>query len=218
MDEVSERLLDFYRARGLGSKLGMGWRPAVLVVDLQRGFTDSASSLGGDLDDVVGFTRQVVDAAHRAGRPAFFTTIVYDLAVSNGGLWPKKVPGLKELVEGTPWIEIDARTGFDPARDTLIRKQYASAFFATPLASLLTAQQCDSVVVCGATTSGCVRASVVDAIQYGFNPQVVLEAVGDRAQAPHEANLFDMMAKYADLLTTQEASDYLKSAQTNRGG
>ena len=190
----------FYAARGCGGAAGFGRRPAVVVIDLVNAFTDPASPLGSDLDAVVADTRRVLDAAREAGLPIVFTTVAYDGASAQAAaVFMAKIPSLRTLVAGTHAVEVDARLGRQPT-DTVLVKQFASGFFGTALASLLTAEACDTIVICGATTSGCVRATAVDAIQHGFRPIVPRECVGDRAQAPHDANLFDIQQKYGDVV------------------
>jgi nicotinamidase-related amidase len=139
-----------------------------------------------------------------------FTTIGYEPSLKDGGLWLQKVPSLGELQVGGRWVEIDPR--LEPGTDeTIVLKKGASAFFGTNLASILISQQVDSVILCGATTSGCIRATAIDLLQYGYPTLVPRECVADRAQAPHEANLFDINAKYADVVSVEEALAYVES-------
>ena len=190
-------------SEGFGGDLGFGARPAVVVVDLVNGFTDPASPLGGDLDAVVESTRTLLDAAREAAVPVLFTTVVYDDANERAAeVFLRKVPALAVLRPGSRWIEVDARLGRRDG-EPVLPKAFASAFFGTPLASMLAGR--DTLVVCGATTSGCVRATVVDALQHGLAPVVPRECVGDRWEAAHEANLFDMQAKYGDVVPLSEA-------------
>ena len=195
----------FYRERGFGGTAGFGRRPALLVIDLVNGFTDPAAPLGSDLDSVVAATRTLIDACRDKALPIVFTTVAFDSARSQAAaVFMAKVPSLKMLVAGSHAVQIDPRLGFQPS-DTLITKQFASSFFGTALSSLLAAEGCDTVLVTGATTSGCVRATAVDAVQHGYRPVVPRECVGDRAQAPHDANLFDIQQKYGDVVTLDEA-------------
>ena len=190
-------------SEGFGGDLGFGARPAVVVVDLVNGFTDPASPLGADLDAVVESTRALLDAAREAAVPVLFTTVVYDDANERAAeVFLRKVPALAVLRPGSRWIEVDARLGRRDG-EPVLPKAFASAFFGTPLASMLAGR--DTLVVCGATTSGCVRATVVDALQHGLAPVVPRECVGDRWEAAHEANLFDMQAKYGDVVPLSEA-------------
>jgi nicotinamidase-related amidase len=201
----------FYAARGFGGAAGFGRRPAVVVVDLIRAFTDPSSPLGSDLDDVVAATRRVLDAARARELPILFTTVAYDAASAQAAaVFMAKIPSLRTLVAGTPAVEVDPRLGPQPS-DTLLVKQFASSFFGTALSSLLVAEACDTLIICGATTSGCIRATAVDAVQHGFRPIVPRECVGDRAQAPHEANLFDIQQKYGDVVGVEDVLAALRA-------
>jgi len=206
-DEEARRV---YAAARLGEAVTMGDRPAVLVVDFSCGFTDPECALGSDLTAEVEATRRLLDAARAKGLPVIFTTIGYEPSLRDGGLWLQKVPTLGDLQVGGRWVEIDPR--LEPREDeTIVLKKGASAFFGTNLASILVSQGIDSVVLCGATTSGCIRATAIDLLQYGFPAMVPRECVGDRAQAPHEANLFDIQAKYADVVSLDDALAYVES-------
>jgi maleamate amidohydrolase len=201
---------DIYARAGFGQRAPRGRRPAILVVDLSRGFTESRWPTGSDLTPVVSATDRLLDAAHATQIPVVFTTIAYSQAEIDGGCaWLRKAPGLGILREGSELIEIDPRLR-RRASDAVVVKQGASAFFGTPVAAMLTARGVDSVIVCGATTSGCVRASCVDAVQYGFSLLVPRECVGDRATGPHDANLFDIDAKYGDVISVDEAIDHIQ--------
>jgi maleamate amidohydrolase len=199
-----------YAKAGLGESVTLGRRPAVLVVDFSCGFTDPECPLGSDLGAEVEATRRLLDTARARGVPIVFTTIGFDPSLKDGGLWLQKVPTLAALQLGGKWVDIDPRLG---AREdeTVIVKKGASGFFGTNLASVLVSQGVDSVILCGATTSGCIRATAIDLLQYGWPTIVPRECVGDRAQAPHDANLFDIQAKYADVVSVEDAAAYLES-------
>jgi nicotinamidase-related amidase len=197
-------------AGGFGGGAGFGSRPAVLVVDLLKGFTNPESPLGANLDVVVESTRRLLDCARGARVPVIFTTVVYDEANERAAaVFLRKVPALGVLRPGSRWIEVDGRLG---RRDDepVLAKAFASAFFGTPLSSMLAGF--DTLVVCGASTSGCVRATVVDAVQHGLAPVVPRECVGDRWPAAHEANLFDIEAKYGDVVSLSEVLDAVQQA------
>lgn len=198
----------YERAR-LGGSITLGERPSVLVVDFSLGFTDPESTLGADLTAEVEATRRLLDAAREKGTPIVYTTIGFEPSLVDGGLWLQKVPALAELQLGGRWVEIDPRLG-QRDDETVVLKKGASAFFGTNLASILIAQRVDTVVLCGATTSGCVRATAIDLLQYGFPTLVPRECVGDRAEGPHEANLFDIHAKCADVVSVDAALEYLE--------
>ena len=205
-----EQAREVYGKAGLGQAVTLGRSPAVLVVDFSCGFTDPACTLGSDLSAEVEATRRLLDAARAKGLPVVFTTIGYEANGKDGGLWLQKVPALGDLLLGGHWVELDPRLG---AREdeTVIVKKGASGFFGTNLASVLVSQHVDSVILCGAMTSGCIRATAIDLLQYGFPTLVPRECVGDRARAPHEANLFDIQAKYADVVGLEEALAFVES-------
>lgn len=197
-----------YRRRRIGARVGFGRRPAVVVVDLSRGFTDPRSPLGSDLDHVVHATSLLLGAARRRGVPVFFTTVAYEPDFRDGGVFVEKVPALKMLVRGSAWTEIDPRLAPLPG-EPVLEKPYASAFFATDLHQRLQQRGVDTLIVAGATTSGCVRATAVDGLQHGYRVIVPAECVGDRHPLPHEANLFDIDAKYGDVVSLAEVIAHL---------
>jgi maleamate amidohydrolase len=203
MTGAGEQVREVYRNAGFTGGFRMGERPAVVVVDFCRGFTDPACPLGSDSTAEVMRTRVLLDAARQRGVFVVFTTISYDEGARATTTWLRKVPSLAELASGSPWVEIDPRLGCREA-EPVVAKGGASAFFGTPLQAMLVAQRIDTVLVLGATTSGCVRASVVDSVQHGFPTFVVTDCCTDRSAGPHEANLFDMTAKYADACTAEE--------------
>lgn len=198
-----------YQHAQLGHKLGYGKRPAIIVVDFQIGFTaPERSPLAGNLDAEVAATNTLITAARKKQVPVIFTVVGYDPhRQDDAGLWPEKAPSLRLLTLGSELVDLDPRLNRAP-EDLVIVKKYASGFFGTYLASTLTMKAVDTVVVTGCTTSGCVRATVMDALAHGFRPIIPAEAVGDRAQEPHEANLFDIGSKYGDVVSTQEVIDY----------
>jgi maleamate amidohydrolase len=205
---MSDDTREVYERARLGGSLEPGKSPAVLVVDFSRGFTDPACSLGADLTPEVAATRRLLDAARERSLPVIFTTIGFEANLKDGSLWLKKAPALAELQVGGKWVEIDERLG--RRRDeTVILKKGASAFFGTNLPSILVSQGVDTVLLCGATTSGCIRATAVDLLQYGYPTLVPQECVGDRARAPHEANLVDIQAKYADVVPLESVLRYV---------
>ena len=207
-ERAVEDILAEYRDKGLAGELGFGRRPAILVVDFIVGFTDPASPLGADLEREVDATRRLLDVARARRVPVFFTTTSYGPDCRDAGYFLRKVPSLETLQQGSRWVEIDPRFERRPV-ETIVDKKYASAFFGTALASTLRALSVDTVLICGCTTSGCVRASVVDALQHGFRPIVPRQCVGDRAPEPHRANLLDIDGKYGDVVELEVALDYL---------
>ena len=209
MDDETRRL---YEERGLGRRQGAGTRPALVVVDLNYGFTDPESPLHCDTEDAVAANVRLLEAGRAGGCPIAFTTLEYD----EGGqkvarAFIDKVPALLVLAPGSRWSQIDARIAPRPG-EPILMKLFASAFFGTPLSAMLAAAHCDTLVVTGASTSGCVRATVVDGLQNGYRVVVPREAVADRATGPHEAALFDIDAKYGDVLSTDETVELLANA------
>ncbi|WP_185984633.1 isochorismatase family protein [Aureimonas mangrovi] len=197
-----------YDRAGFGANVPRGSRPAVLVVDFSYGFTDTQYPTAAEMGAEIEATRRLTDFARRAGMPVVYTTIAYRPAERDSLPWLKKAKGMAALMVGTRLIEIDARAGMQD-EDALIVKHGASAFHGTNLAALLTGAKVDTLVVTGATTSGCVRASVVDAVQCGFNVLVPADCCADRASAPHEANLYDMQQKYADVTDSADVLAWL---------
>ena len=192
------------RFEGFHGRAGFGEKPALVVVDVNRGFTDPASPLVCDLDECVAAIARLLEAFRADGLPVVFTTVVYDgLGKQAAAVFIEKVPALLVLEPGSPWVEIDPRIA--PVEgEPVLSKHFASAFFGTTLASVLASAGVDTVVVTGASTSGCVRATALDAMQHGYRVVVPREAVGDRNQAAHEANLYDLDTKYADVVSFED--------------
>jgi maleamate amidohydrolase len=190
---------DYLRA-GFGALLPFGAHPALLLVDVVQAYVVPHSPLFAPaFVEALEPNRRLVTAARAAGVPVFFTGVVYDAQGRDGGLFFRKVPALRSFIAGSPLGAFTA--GLEPRADeTVVTKQYASAFFGTSLASTLRACGIDTLLITGFSTSGCVRASALDALQHGFAPFVVREACADRDAGPHEANLFDLQAKYAEVI------------------
>jgi len=201
---------DEQRHDGFHGRAGFGQSPALIVVDMNVGFTDPASPLVCDLEDVVDTIRKLLDEARRAELPVVYTTVSYSEGDKRtAATFIDKVPALLTLEAGSRWAEIDPRIAPRPD-EPMLNKLFASAFFGTPLASLLASAGCDSLIVTGASTSGCVRATVVDALQHGYRPIVPREAVGDRNPDAHEANLYDIDAKYGDVVSVDDVVAHLE--------
>ena len=196
---------------GFGGRGGFGRSPALVVIDMTLGFTDPESPLACDLDGPVSEIQKLLEAARQAEIPVVFTTVAYrESDKLTAAAFIDKVPALLTLEAGTRWAEIDPRLA-PGEREPVLNKLFASGFFGTGLSSLLTAAGVDTLIITGASTSGCVRATAVDALQYGFRPVVPREAVGDRNPDAHEANLYDVDAKYGDVVRVQEVLDYLRA-------
>jgi maleamate amidohydrolase len=200
---------EMYKQRGFANRIGFGLQPALLIIDFIKAFTDSSCPLGSNLDGEIAATNKLLREFRRLKLPIHFTTTAYEDGFASAGVFIKKVPSLAHLKLGSNLIEIDER--IKPQTGEVVwLKQYASAFFGTSLAAALTAARTDTVLIAGCTTSGCVRASAVDACQNGFRAVVVRECVGDRSAAAHEQNLADLDAKYADVVAIGETLDYLQ--------
>lgn len=185
-------------------RIGFGHRPALILIDFVEAYFDRESPLYAGVEDTLAAAIELRDAARAAGVPVIYTNVVFHPSMRDGGRFAQKVGVLTSFIQGSAmgnWPK-----GLEPNADELVvSKQYASAFFGTSLASTLTAAGHDSLIITGVTTSGCIRASCIDACQHGFIPIVVEEAVGDRHEEVHRANLFDMNAKYGDVVSLAEA-------------
>ncbi len=191
--------------RGFAGRMGFGQRPALVIVDIVKGFTDPAAPLGAEMAGQIEATNRLIAAARAARAPTIFSTIRYDDPdLADAGVWRRKIDGLATLIDGLDGSEIDPRLDRRPGDGFLVKK-FASCFFGTDLASRLITSAIDTLIVVGCTTSGCVRATVVDACQYGFRPIVVRDAVFDRLEASHRQSLIDIELKYGDVLDLDEA-------------
>jgi nicotinamidase-related amidase len=191
-----------------GARVGLGEQPALLVIDLINAFTDPETELGAAFDSVVEQTRRLLVAFREADLPRYFTTVGYQDSYGDAGRFVEKVPALRELREGTDAVAVDDR--LEPERDErVLLKKYASAFFGTDLETELSTHRVDTLVLAGVTTSGCIRATAVDSLQHGYRTIVPREAVGDREDDPHRANLYDIDTKYGDVVPTDDVLAYL---------
>ncbi|MFN3348040.1 isochorismatase family protein [Pseudorhodoplanes sp.] len=207
---VSQDTIAVYKRQNIGNPSGFGSAPALLIVDFVNGFNDPALFGGGNIAQAIERTKALLAAARQAGIPVVFTRIVYADDGSDASVFTRKMPGLLALTETAPAAQIvDALAPL--AGEYIIRKTQPSAFFGTGLVGWLTQKRVDTVLLTGCTTSGCVRASAIDSMSHNFRTIVVTDCVGDRAIAPHNANLFDMGQKYADLMTGDEVAARLQS-------
>jgi nicotinamidase-related amidase len=212
IDEHLRGMRERLEARGFGGRVGFGGHPALLVVDFVRGFTDERTPLGSDFAAEVDAGRRLVDGARAAGAPVLFS-----IPLEEAGLWSRKIPANDLLVEGSEWVVIDERLAPAPA-DLILPKRYASCFFGTDLATRLVSRGVDTLLIAGCTTSGCVRATAVDACSLGLHTIVVEDAVGDRAALSHRAALFDIDAKYGDVVTLAAGLRYLAEIGADQPG
>jgi maleamate amidohydrolase len=200
---MSEDLHDNY-AGAFDGHLRAGDKVALLIVDVVMAYLDPQSNLYAKAEAALASNERLLAAAHHAQVPVVFTNVVYQAGGADGGQFFRKVPALRAFLAGSPMGAFPAtlQPGVD---DIVVTKQYASAFFGTSLASTLHAMGVDTLLITGFSTSGCVRASALDALQHGFAPFVVRDACADRHPGPHEANLFDLQAKYADVIDETQA-------------
>ena len=190
-------------------RVDLGKKPGLILVDMINGFTDSACALGTDCPDVVAANKTLLDAWRAKGLPVYFTTVVFHHE-NQAKVFRQRVDALNVLTPDSHWVKVDS--ALEPIEgETLIEKRWASSFFKTDLDERMRAEGCDSAVVTGLTTSGCVRATVVDALQSDYPTWVPEEAVGDRNPDAHKANLFDMNAKYAEVVKMDEVLSHLKT-------
>ncbi|MFN8185549.1 MAG: isochorismatase family protein [Gaiellales bacterium] len=200
---------DPWVARGYGqARIEPGERPAVLVVDLQYAFTDPAFEFGGAelIERATVNTARLLPVARAAGVPVFHTVVEWR-DEQELGLWTIKLPPCAKITPGSRWAQVDRRLWDDS--DVLVPKKWPSFFHGTPLISLLTAAHRDTVIVTGCTTSGCVRATTVDAFSYGFRTLLPEDCIGDQGRDAHESNLRDVHRRYAEVTTSAEVIDYL---------
>lgn len=197
-------------AKAFDGHLEFGKHPALLIVDFVMAYLDPASPLYAGVEDALECNIRLLAAVRQAGIPVIFTNVVYEPGGADGGLFYKKIPALKAFDRGSPLGQfpptLQPRDG-----EAVISKQFASAFFGTALDEKLRDMGVDTLLISGLSTSGCVRATALDALQHGFAPFVVREACGDRHPAPHDNNLFDLQAKYAEVISLEQALDLLES-------
>lgn len=209
---MSEDLSANYKG-AFGKRIGYGKKPGLIMIDFVEAYFDKSCGLYAGVEETLASALRLQAVARQANVPVIYTNVVYHKNALNGGRFYQKSMTLHNFLEGSPmgaWPK-----GLEPADDELvISKQYPSAFFGTSLASTLTSWGIDTLIHTGVSTSGCIRATCVDCCSYGFIPIIVREAVGDRHPAPHEANLFDMDAKYGDVVTEADVTAYLKTLGT----
>jgi maleamate amidohydrolase len=211
-DATPDDLLANYK-KAYDNRIGFGKRPALILVDFVRAYFDESCELYADVQPELDSALRIRDAARSAGIPVIYTNVEFDSAGLMGGRFFQKAMPLRNFLKGSPmgaWAD-----GLVPAdNEIVVTKQYASAFFGTSLASALTTMGIDTLIITGVTTSGCIRATCLDSCQHGFIPIVVADACGDRHPDPHNANLFDMHAKYGDVVSEAEVMTYLGELET----
>lgn len=207
---------NFFEKRGFGQPIGFGKSPALLVIDVMKAFTDESFPLGSCMDNEVLQICSLLKTARKVRIPIIFTSVQYDKQdLKNAGLWIKKIKGNEDLLVGTPTVEIDTRLNVQENEHLLIKK-YASCFFGTDLIPKLNYYRVDTLIICGCTTSGCVRATAVDAISYGYRPIIGKEAVADRSESAHRQSLQDLALKYADVVSVKTINSFLEAEYAGR--
>lgn len=202
----------FYTRTGIGSRVGFGSTPAIVIVDMQVAFNDPTQPLGADMTNALSAVVTLLEEARAKDVPVIYVWTAYHPDMKDAGMWAAKIPGLKLLQLGTPGVEIHPDIAPMP-EDHLVLKKGPSGFFMTNLAGLLRSQEVDTVILAGASTSGCIRATAIDALSNGFRLILPAEAIGDRAEGPHDASLFDINAKYGDVVPLDEALEYLRALE-----
>jgi nicotinamidase-related amidase len=204
----NDALTQFYAQCGFAGRVGFGERPAVLIIDLAKAWTDPSSPIGTDLDAVIAETVRILKAARRTGVPLFFTTTAFQPDLSDvGATVLKKKPLQKIMIQGTEWVALHPAMEFQDG-EVLIVKQRASAFFGTTLLSQLVARSIDTLIITGCSTSGCVRASAQAAHDNNLHTIIPREAVGDRSPIAHASNLFDIDARMGDVVSVDDVLAY----------
>jgi len=206
---LAEEIERFYRHRGFSGQMGVGERPAVLVIDCINAFTNKQSPLGGDWDKEIRHINRIVQAAHKAGRPVIFSHSYYDESDRGLRLWAKKIRGIEALTLDSKEVALDPRM-VTRKSDFHLFSKYVSVYYETDLLKILRAGDCDTLFICGFSTSASVRAVAMESPQYGVHPVVPAEAVGDRDDYVHQNNLSDIEKKFADVVPTQTVIDYLR--------
>jgi maleamate amidohydrolase len=195
---------------GFDGALELGAHPALIIIDFVKAYITPGSPLCADFESARRACVELLAAARAAGIFIVHTNVAYEPGGRDGGVFFRKLPALRVFERGVSPELTEFVSGLAPlVGETVITKQYASAFFGTPLSAMLRERGIDTLLISGVSTSGCIRATAVDCCQHGFVPAVVRDAVGDRAPGPHEANLFDLQAKYAEVISLARACEYL---------
>jgi maleamate amidohydrolase len=207
-----EEVLRFYHSRGYDRRVGFGSKPAILVIDFSRAFTGGRSEFpGGNFAREIGQTLRMLEVARRSSAvPVMFTTIAYDEPLRDAGLWGKKVPWLEHCRAGTPMVEIDPALDVRPGEAVIVKK-FPSSFHGTGLAGMLAGKAVDTLILAGCTTSVCVRATALDAMQHGLRCVLAAEAVGEFDPALHALHLVDLDSRYADVVSVDDVVQYLET-------
>jgi len=207
----SESNVEFYARVGMSGRVGYGTKPAVLVIDEQKGMTDAECPLGFQADEMILKSAILIRAAQAKGIPVVYTVVAYKPDMSDAGVFGLKIPALKMITYDSKWAELDDRLPYDANRDHLLVKKLPSGFFGTHLIPILRYHQVDTIILIGISTSGCVRASAYDGLNYGYRMILPRECVGDRCKEAHDANLFDIDGKFGDVTSLEEVLKYFET-------
>lgn len=212
---MTAREQEIFKVQGFGQSIGMGEAPALLIIDFVNAFNDPKQFGGGNIDAAIKATVKLLATTRELGVPIAYTRYVFAEDGSDDNLLTTKVPGLKRLTEDSPDGQVVPELRPQPS-ELIIRKHNASGFFGTDLNAWLARRRVDTVLIAGAVTSGCVRATAIDAMGHGFRPIIVRDCIGDRAIGPHEASLFDLEQKYADVMTRDDVIAKLRASAAGR--
>lgn len=212
MKQALEEIEEYYHSQKMAQSLGFGDHPALLIVDFQQGITDPHQPSGCNLTKEIENTSILLDTFRKTKYPVFFFVIAFHDPLLDGKLLTEKVPALAQFIIGSDKVRVDPRIPPDPKEPVLIKKHF-SCFHGTPLASTLHGLGIDTVIITGCITSSCIRATAIDAIQYGFRPIIPRECVGDRSPIPHMVNLLDIHARCGDVLPLKRVIEYLQEKE-----
>ena len=191
--------------------LGAKGKCVLLVSDMQNAYTKGMLDKSFNQDKEIKIIRKMVDLAHKKNISVIYTIISFnEYEILHPNIWLQKIPLIKKLKEGTEYVKLDKRLPFDKKKDLLLVKKHASAFFGTSLVNQLYSENIETIILTGCTTSGCIRAAAVEGIENGFRMMVVKDAVNDRWKESHDIALYDMNAKYADVIDSKKAMDLMK--------
>jgi nicotinamidase-related amidase len=213
-NKTARQLYEELKTRPARARFGFGEKAAIVNVDLQKAYTRVGEFVTAYETDPrqLEYVNQLTALARERRLPVVWTHVAYMESGEDCGVWGTRTntpDSLQNIKRGSRRAELDARLVVDPVRDVVINKRMASAFFETQLASLLVWHRVDTVIVTGGSTSGCVRATVVDSVSHGYRTIVPEECVADKHESPHFANLYDLALKYADVVPVAEVIDYL---------
>ena len=207
---------EFFRARGFGVKIGFGERPALIVIDMIKGFTNKDMPLGAPLESQIAAQKPMIDVAHERGIPVIFSTVMYaDHDMADAGLWAIKMKGIATLQAGTEAVEVDPRLGMR-GTDSLLVKKYASCFFGTDLVPRLTHRGIDTLIITGTLTNCCCESTARDALQMGYKVIFMSDANATLSDEEHLGTLLSMYTIFADVMDTPYLLDLIEKSTATK--